>query len=134
MKSRILLVLCLLLAAGCAKKKEPAQPAQSAAPAADVATHAVTPAFAGKTWKVTQSSAVAPGTTYEFKERGTLVVTTPGSPPLTGSWAWSEGNLTMTEEGITYPTDILTLDDHTFRIRSNNPGEPVEITLERDRP
>ena len=129
MKSCILLVLLLLMAAGCAKKEEP----RTAAPAADVAdvpTQAVTPAFAGKTWRVAQSSTVAPGTTYEFREGGTLVVTSPGSPPLEGRWAWSEGNLTMTEEGITYPTDILALDDSTFRIRSNNPGQPVEITLQ----
>ena len=103
-------------------------------PAKNVPTHAVTPAFAGKTWKVVQSSAVAPGTTYEFREGGTLVVSSPGSPPLTGNWAWSEGNLTMTEEGITYPTDILALGDSTFRIRSNNPGEPVEITMVRATP
>ena len=130
MSARILLVLLLLFSAGCAKEEEPKAPA----PAADVPTHAVTPAFAGKTWRVTQSSAVAPGTTYEFREGGVLVVNSPGSPPLTGSWAWSEGNFTMTEEGIAYPTDILALDDSTFRIRSNNPGEPVLITLERATP
>jgi len=127
MSARLLLVLLLVAAAGCARKKEDAQPL----PSADVPTHAVTPAFAAKKWKVTQSSAVAPGTTYEFRDGGALVVTSPGSPPLTGSWAWSEGNFTMTEEGITYPTDILALDDRTFRIRSNNPGEPVEITMVR---
>ena len=132
MNARILLALLLVVAAGCAKAKEEQPPAQ--APAAAVSTPAAAPAFAGKTWKVTQSSAVAAGTTYEFREGGTLVVSSPGSPPLTGSWAWSEGKLTMTEEGISYPTDILALDDHTFRIRSKNPGEPVEITLERDRP
>jgi hypothetical protein len=132
MNARILPVLLLVVAAGCAKTKD--QPPPPEAPAADVSTPAAAPAFAGKTWKVTQSSAVAAGTTYEFREGGTLVVSSPGSPPLTGSWAWSEGKLTMTEEGISYPTDILALDDHTFRIRSKNPGEPVEITLERDRP
>jgi len=124
---RILVVLVLLVLAGCAKKEEP----RAQAPPADVPTHAVTPAFAGKTWKVTRSSAVALGTTYEFRTNGTLLVSSPGSTPLAGTWSWSEGALTMTEEGISYPTDILALDDSTFRIRSNNPGEPVEITLER---
>ena len=126
MNGHTLLFLLVVLAAGCAKKEQ----SQVPPPAAEVPTHAVTPAFAGKTWKVMQSSAVAPGTTYEFRAGGSLVVTSPGSPPSPGSWAWSEGNLTMTEDGITYPTDILALDDSTFRIRSNNPGEPVDITLE----
>jgi len=128
LSARWLLVLLFAASAGCAQKREEAH---TPVPAADVPTHAVTPAFAGRTWRVTRSSAVAPGTTYEFRAGGTLVVTSPGSPPLTGSWAWSEGNFTMTEEGITYPTDILALDDRTFRIRSNNPGEPVEITMVR---
>ena len=130
MIARTLLVLLLLVAVvGCAKKNE-----EAPTPAAEVPTHAVRPAFAGKTWKVVQSSAVAKGTTYEFREGGTLVVTSPGSPPLMGQWAWSDGNFTMTEEGITYPTDILALDDHNFRIRSHNPGEPVEIMLVREGP
>jgi hypothetical protein len=124
--ARTAMILLALVAAGCAKKEPP----RAQAPSADVPTHAVTPAFAGKTWKVVQSSAVAPGTTYEFRADGTLVVASPGSPPSSGRWAWSEGNLTMTEEGITYPTDILALDERTFRIRSHNPGEPVDITLE----
>jgi hypothetical protein len=74
------------------------------------------------------------GTTCEFRGDGTLIVSSPGSTPLAGSWKWHEGNLTMTEEGIDYPTDILALDDSTFKIRSNNPGQPVEITLRRDTP
>ncbi len=35
----------------------------------------------------------------------------------------------MVEEGIPYKADVLKLSKNEFRIRSNNPGEPVEITL-----
>ena len=56
-------------------------------------------------------------------------MTSPGSSPLEGGWRWHEGELTMTEEGITYPAEILALDEHTFRIRSHNPGASLELTL-----
>ena len=36
---------------------------------------------------------------------------------------------TMAEEGVPYKVDVLKLSKDEFRIRSNNPGEPVEITL-----
>jgi hypothetical protein len=129
--NRILPVLLSLVvfAPGCAKKETASQtppPAQE-----DVATHAVTPAFAGKTWKVTASSAGNTGAIMEFREDGTLVIESPGSTRMEGKWSWSEGALTMVEEGISYPTDILSLDDSTFKIRSNNPGEPVELTMAR---
>ena len=129
-----ILLLCLsivVLASGCARKEETATvppPAQE-----DVATQPVTPAFAGKTWRVTASSTGITGGTFEFREDGKLVIQSPGSTPLEGSWSWNEGALTMVEEGISYSTDILALDDSTFRIRSNNPGEPVEITMVRAR-
>ena len=96
-----------------------------------MATHAVTPAFAGKTWKVTASSAGNVGATYEFREDGALVIRSEGSTPLEGTWSWNEGALTLVEEGNSYPTDILALDDSTFSIRSNNPGQPVELTMTR---
>ena len=35
--------------------------------------------------------------------------------------------MTLVEEGIPYKVDILRLSRDEFRIRSNNPGEPVEI-------
>ena len=126
--NRTILLLALLLAAGCAQKTTSETPPPKAKP---VATRPVTPAFVGKVWRVTESSAVSPGTTYEFREGGTLVVTTPGSPPLEGSWAWNAGALTMTEESVTYPTDILSLTDSTFAIRSHNPGTPVDIRMVR---
>lgn len=35
----------------------------------------------------------------------------------------------MVEEGIHYKVDVLKFSKDEFRISSNNPGEPVEITL-----
>ena len=128
----LLLCLSIVLAAGCAKKETTSSSASATPPPQDeVATRPVTPAFAGKTWRVTASSAGNTGATYEFREDGTLVVSSSGSTPMTGSWTWNEGALTMVEEGISYPTDILALDDSTFRIKSNNPGQPVELTMTR---
>jgi hypothetical protein len=41
----------------------------------------------------------------------------------------ADGKLTMTEEGITYPSDIVSLDASHFTIRSHNPGGVVEIAM-----
>jgi len=130
--NRILPVLLSLVvfAPGCAKK-ETASQAPPPRAQEDVATQAVTPAFAGETWTVTASSAGNTGATYRFNDDGTLVIEAPGSTKMEGKWSWSEGSLTMVEEGISYPTDILALDDSTFKIRSNNPGQPVELTMVR---
>jgi hypothetical protein len=130
-RTLLLLLPIVLFTSGCAKKETSSTASQPAQVEDPVATHPVTPAFAGKTWKVTKSSAGATGATYVFKEDGTLVVESPGATRMEGKWSWSEGALTMVEEGISYPTDILALDDSTFRIRSNNPGEPVELTMTR---
>jgi hypothetical protein len=89
------------------------------------------PAFAGKVWVVRGSSAVEPGTRYSFLGDGTLVIESAHGTPSYGKWTYENGALTMIEEGISYPTDILKLDDSTFEIRSHNPGEPVTISLAR---
>jgi hypothetical protein len=130
-RTLLLLLSIALFTWGCAKKETTSTASQPASAVDPIATHPVTPAFAGKTWKVTKSSSGTTGATYVFKEDGTLVVESPGATRMEGKWSWSEGALTMVEEGISYPTDILALDDSTFRIRSNNPGEPVELTMTR---
>ncbi len=66
---------------------------------------------------------------YVFLEDGTLVMAGPGGKPAFGSWKRDNGALVMIEESIPYKVDILELTNDTFRIRSHNPGEPVEITL-----
>ena len=100
------------------------QPALSPAPATPAK-----PAFADKVWKVKASSAVAVDTTYAFLSDGTLVIDAQQGSSGYGQWTYVDDKLTMIEEGQSYPTDILRLDDQTFEIRSNNPGGAVTITL-----
>ncbi len=85
--------------------------------------------FVNKVWRVRESSSVAPGQLYVFLSEGTLVITSPNGKPAFGTWKDEGGALTMVEEGIPYKTDILKLSKDEFRIKSHNPGEPVEITL-----
>ncbi len=126
-------------------KPAPAEPAQPAAasepaaatpapeapttPAAPSAPESAVPAFVGKVWQVKSSSAVAPGTRYSFLTDGTLVIEAEGGTPGYGKWTYENGALTMIEEGVSYPTDILKLDAGAFDIRSHNPGEPVTISM-----
>lgn len=86
-------------------------------------------ALTDKVWRVCTSTAVEPGTTYVFLANGTLVIDGPHGTPLYGRWAQQEGALHLTEEGIRYRTEILELGDGQLRLRSHNPGEPVDITL-----
>ena len=96
---------------------------------ANVATPA--PGFVDRTWVVQASSAVAEGTTYRFNGDGRLEITGPdGGAPMAGEWrALDESRIEMTEEGIDYTVDILEQGDARLRLRSHNPGEPVDITL-----
>lgn len=139
MKNVLILAVAGLLAA--CNAPPPAEPASPAAgepagtPAAAAAT-TVAPAkpaskadFADRVWKVSASNGVQTGSTYAFLRNGTLVVDSPAGSPMYGSWSYEGGKLTMSEQGQSYPTDILQLDAATFRIRSHNPGQAVDITL-----
>jgi hypothetical protein len=85
--------------------------------------------FVNKVWRVSESSAVAPGTLYVFLSEGTLLITAEHSKPALGRWTQEGGALTMVEESIAYKVDILNLTDDEFSIRSHNPGGSVEIRL-----
>ena len=85
------------------------------------------PGFINKVWKVNRSNSVAEDHLYVFLSEGTLVIASPQSKPAFGSWSYSNGNLTMTEESVPYKVDILKVTESEFHIRINNPGEPVEI-------
>ena len=102
-----------------------APPAQPSPPAA-----AETPAFVGKTWKVVESAGVQVGTTYTFNADGTVVIASaPGNPPGQGKWTYTDGKLTVEEEGVSYPTDILRLDAEHFDVRSHSPGGTLDIKM-----
>jgi hypothetical protein len=120
--SKLTLVVVLFLAIGCSSPPS-RPPADSAPTAARPAT------FVNRVWRVAQSSAVAPGTLYVFLSDGTLVVTSPGSKALLGTWSRSGSGLVMVEDSLSYQVDILELDADEFVIRSHNPGEPVDITM-----
>jgi hypothetical protein len=101
-------------------------PATSEAPTD--ATPAVAPdAFVNRVWVVAESEQVAAGALRVFLSDGTLVMSSPTSTPLLGTWSYTDGRLRITEEGLEYEVDILELTGDTFRIRIHSPGEPVEI-------
>jgi Cu-Zn family superoxide dismutase len=115
-------------------QETPATPAP-ATPAAPDATATVppadhaAPAFVDRVWRVSGGGAVEAGSTYAFLGDGTLLMDSPHGTPATGSWRYADDRLTMTEEGITYPVDIVLLQDNRFTIRSNNPGGAVVIEM-----
>ncbi|MFC3551385.1 hypothetical protein ACFOLC_10225 [Lysobacter cavernae] len=113
---------------------QPARSTDAPTPMAETATAtpaaAVDPAaFVGKVWRVKEASAVEPGTTYAFLADGTLVIDSPNGTPLYGQWTFADGALTLVEEGLSYPADILKLDAGAFHLRSHNPGGAVDIQL-----
>src|SRR5687768_12197021 len=120
--------------AGCERSEapQPAQaPADTAPSAASVAPPAVEAAsFVNRVWAVAESNQTEPGALRVFLSDGTLVMASPDSIPAFGQWRSEDGRLTITEEGRTYPADVLALSEHAFRLRINGPGEPVEILFE----
>ena len=131
MKHRIdgalLFVALVVVLAGCAP-----QPAAEAPPAATIETPApaapaAEPTFVDRVWQVASSPQIPPGAHYTFHSDGKLEITSTGNTPLVGAWARTDSGLTMTEDGITYPVDVLELTADRFKIRMHNPGEPVEI-------
>jgi hypothetical protein len=134
MRHWILPALALLSA--CGASPPPAAPvgspaaATTVAPPVQAAVASAAPAFVDKVWRVGASSTLQPGSTYTFLGDGTLVIDAPGATPMTGRWRQADGQLTMVEEGIAYPTDIVTLDADHLVLRSHNPGGSVLIPLD----
>lgn len=85
--------------------------------------------FVDTVWKVRASRQASTGQIYVFLSEGTLVMASRTGKPSLGSWTYKNGLFTMTEEGQRYKVDILKLTPGEFRIKSNNPGEPVMMTL-----
>lgn len=108
----------------------PAPPATASEPrASSVPAKPDRMQFADRVWRVKESSNVEAGTTYAFLADGTLVIDSPNGTPLYGQWRFDDGALTLVEEGQAYPTEILEHGNDFMRIRSHNPGTPVDILL-----
>jgi len=112
--------IAILFASSCAPPASP--PPKASDPSAPVG-------FVNRVWKVTKSNAVTAGQLYVFLSDGTLVLASEHGTPRLGVWRYEDGGLTMVEDGISYPTDIVSLTANELVLRSHNPGEPVDITL-----
>lgn len=94
-------------------------------------TATVDPAgFVNRVWRVAESPQVQEGSLRVFLSDGTLVMADPHAEPALGTWAMDAEKLTITEEGLTYPVEIVELSEQAFRIRIRGPGEPVDIRFE----
>jgi hypothetical protein len=85
--------------------------------------------FVNRVWQVRTSSGVEPGTLYAFLSEGTLVIASPHGTPSLGSWKYAGDTLTLVEEGLSHPADVLALTRDELRIRVHSPGPPLEITM-----
>jgi hypothetical protein len=83
--------------------------------------------FINKVWRVSKSSSVATGQLYVFLSDGTLVITSPQSKPMLGTWAYEDGAFTITEQSLTYKVEIVKVNESEFNIRIINPGQPTEV-------
>lgn len=119
---RLLVMLAAAALFGCSQRTTTSEPPRAA-------TADTTVTFVDKVWKVSQSSGVAPGTLYVFLSDGSLVITSTNSTPALGTWKRDGAGLTMVEESIAYPVDVLSLSPEEFKIASHNPGGVLEITM-----
>lgn len=90
------------------------------------------PAFVDKVWRVAPGGEQEAGTRYTFLRDGTLVVDAPHGTPSRGTWRYAGDKVTMIEEGVAHPADVITLDATHFVLRSYNPGGSVDIRMEAD--
>lgn len=89
------------------------------------------PGFVDRVWRVAESPQVEQGSLRVFLSEGTLVMASPYAEPALGSWSYEGGDLTITEEGLTYEVEIVALDEERFRIRIHGSDEPIDIRFER---
>jgi heat shock protein HslJ/uncharacterized membrane protein len=126
-------ILSAFAFSACERRESPPSAPAPATPAeapAQAAPKTASPSYVNRVWRVAESRQVARGALRVFLSDGTLVMTSPGSAPAFGQWNAEGGRLTITEEGLSYPVDVLELGEDAFRIRINGPGEPVEILFE----
>lgn len=114
----------VVLAAGCSQEAPPPPQAVMSAPAESVS-------LVDRVWRVAESTGMTPGQLVVFLSDSTLVFASPQAEPAFGTWGYVAGSLTMTEEGIPYTVEVLELTARELRIRSHNPGAPVETRFVR---
>lgn len=131
-RSRMPPIVAVLATAILGCGSPPVRPAPAAGPAEPSQEPAAvdSAAFSNRVWRVAESPQVQEGSLRIFLSDGTLVMADPHSEPALGSWAIDAGELTITEEGLTYRVEILELSEREFRIRIHSPGEPVDIRFE----
>jgi hypothetical protein len=124
--ARVSRVLAIGLVAAACSAEPPS--ADTATPAPSKAAPSAAPAsFINKVWTVAESEQVALGELRVFLSDGTLVMASSTGTPAFGTWSYSDGRLTITEEGLRYNVDVLELTPDMFRIRVHSPGDPVVI-------
>lgn len=119
---------CIILLSACQPGDKAPAPTEKPATTTAVASPS-RPAFVNKVWKVGAAQDAAAGQLYVFLSDHTLVITSGNGTPSLGRWNYQQGRLTLSEEGRAYETDILELSNQSLKIRSHNPGEPVDIEL-----
>jgi heat shock protein HslJ/uncharacterized membrane protein len=132
MGTRSLTALAVLLLAlgGCERAPPTPAPAEAPAPIEPDDSAQARPSFVNRVWAIDEATGTETGALRVFLADGTLVMTSPGATPAFGSWRYADGRLTIVEEGLEYPTEILELGEDRFRIRMLSPGDPVEIRFE----
>lgn len=128
-RNRATFLAALLTIAACSGK-DPPPPAETPAPAPVAAKSS----FVDRAWVVAESRQVEVGSLRVFLSDGTLVMASPNALPAYGTWGQEGDRLKITEEGLSYDTEILESSENAFRIRMLSPGEPVEIRFEPAKP
>jgi len=83
--------------------------------------------FVNRVWKVSESKQVEVGQMYVFASTGALFITSPHGTPVTGSWKYENGVLTMVED-VPITAKIVSLNQNGLRIQISKPS-PVDMTL-----
>jgi len=104
----------------------PAPPVAADPPEAIVAPGPAV-SFVNRVWRAVAANGAPRDELYVFLSGGTLVITSLTGTPMVGRWAHVGERITMVEDGVEHTADILALTADEFRIRSYNPGEPLEL-------
>jgi heat shock protein HslJ len=85
--------------------------------------------FVNRVWKVDRSTGTDTGAYYVFLGDGTLLVASAHGTPSVGRWIRTGDTLTLVEEGIGHPAEIVRLAERELALRIHSPGPPLDITF-----